>query len=103
LLDPTSRVLRAKIAAHTLWASCPDRARQTQAARSAAFARFLDQVDPSLPEKERVRRAEHLRRAWMAKLAFQRERARSKARKDATVVTVAAAGGRSGGDDTERS
>ena len=53
----------------------------TAAARAKAFERFIDQVDPdrTLPEGERLRRAEHARSAYMAKLAYKSSRARSRA------------------------
>jgi hypothetical protein len=58
----------------------------TANARAGFIARFLRQVDaetPGLPEAERLRRAEHLLRAHMARLALASSRARAK-RKAAT-------------------
>jgi hypothetical protein len=48
----------------------------TQSARDAFLRRFLEQVDATLPEPERLRRAEHLRRAHMAELALRSAQAR---------------------------
>jgi hypothetical protein len=53
----------------------------TANARAGFIARFLRQVDaetPGLPEAERLRRAEHLLRAHMARLALASSRARAK-------------------------
>jgi len=74
--DPSDRVLVARIAASVRWAHEPDRAAATKAARDARFQRYLDQIDPSLPEVERVRRAELLRRADMQRLALKSVQAR---------------------------
>jgi hypothetical protein len=45
-LTPAQRSLRARVAAHTSWASTSDRAARTAAARKAANDRFARQVDP---------------------------------------------------------
>ena len=49
------------------------------AGREAAWQRFLDLADPdrSLPEHERIRRAQLLRRAHMARLALRSSRKRT--------------------------
>jgi hypothetical protein len=46
---------------------------QTAAARGAFLQRFIDEVDPdrSLPEDERLRRADAARRAYFTKLALK--------------------------------
>jgi hypothetical protein len=53
----------------------------TAAGRAAFLAKFLREVDeatPGLPEAERLRRAEHLLRAHMKRLALASSRARAK-------------------------
>jgi hypothetical protein len=78
-MDASERSLRAKLAAHSLHGQYSSR-ELTAAARAASFARFLRQADPDevLSMEERVRRAEHLRKAWMYKLALASARARRK-------------------------
>ncbi len=58
-------VLRARTAAYKR-AALYDGRQVTERARQAADDRFLMQVDPTLPEPERLRRAEALRRSWYA-------------------------------------
>ena len=77
-LTPAQRSQRARIAAHTRWAKESPAA---NAARGQAglLAKFLAEVDadtPGLPESERIRRAESLRRAHMARLAFRSAKVR---------------------------
>lgn len=79
-LSPEQRSLRASIAAHAMHAR-NDGHEITAAARAGFLARFLREVDertPGLPEAERLRRAEHLMRAHMARLALKSSRARAK-------------------------
>jgi hypothetical protein len=92
VLSPSARALRAKLAAHTLWAEC-DRQQQTSAARRAFLDRFYQQTDATLPEAERQRRASHLRKAHFTKMAFERERQRNrpKAHRDAKAEVIASA------------
>jgi len=69
------------VAAHEMHARHDSR-EITANARAAFLKRFLDQVDamtPGLPEGERLRRAEHLLRAHMKRLALASSRARQKA------------------------
>lgn len=79
-LTPEERALRARLAVHTSWANTTDRTARTQPGRDAAFARFEREVDPDgvLPEAERRRRAEHLRKAHMQRLALASAKARRK-------------------------
>ena len=75
----------AKLAAHVKWASCPDRAAATAAARQAFHDRWEKQVDPDgkLDPTERATRAEHARKAYFAGLALksaQTRRAKAAAR-----------------------
>jgi hypothetical protein len=79
-MTPEQRSLRARAGAHALHAKYDSR-ELTANARAAWFKKFLDQVDectPGLPEAERLRRAEHLVRAHMARLALASSRARAK-------------------------
>lgn len=83
-LSPEGRSLRARIGAHTLHSRYDSR--QTTAAGRAKFLeRFLDEVDPdrSLPEPERLRRAEHARAAYMAKLALRSAQVRAERKRRA--------------------
>lgn len=53
----------------------------TAGARAGFLAKFLREVDastPGLPEPERLRRAEHLLRAHMARLALASSKARAR-------------------------
>lgn len=76
----SDRHLRAKLAAHTRWsrATEDDRRRQTDKMREAFFARFEREVDPDgiLEPAERRLRAEHARKAHMARLALASSKAR---------------------------
>ena len=79
-LSPEQRTLRASLAAHEMHARNDSR-EITANARAAFLKRFVDQVDaitPGLPEAERLRRAEHLLRAHMKRLALASSKARSK-------------------------
>jgi hypothetical protein len=79
-LSPGQRSLRGSIAAHEMHARHDSR-EITANARAGFLARFLRQVDeasPGLSEGERVRRAEHLLRAHMQRLALRSSRVRRK-------------------------
>jgi hypothetical protein len=81
-LTPQQRVIRASLAAHEMHAT-NDPVKTTQAGRDAFLQTFYDQVDehePGLPDAERQRRAEHLRRAHMKRLALASSRARARAK-----------------------
>lgn len=68
---PAQRSLQARMAAHLMHAQHDSRV--TSAPGRAAFlARFEREVDPNgtLDPEERVRRAEHARRAYMAGLSL---------------------------------
>ena len=77
-LSPSERSLRARLAAHTSWARTPDPSARTAPARSGFLERFEREVDPDgvLPEAERIRRAEHARRAHMQRMALRSAKAR---------------------------
>lgn len=76
-MTPEERVLRARLAAHTLHARGLT---NTKPAREAFEARFEHQVDPegTLDPQERARRAEHAKRAYMAGLSLKASLARRK-------------------------
>jgi hypothetical protein len=79
-LSPEQRSLRASLAAHEMHARHDSR-EITANARAGFLAKFLAQVDattPGLSEAERVRRAEHLLRAHMKRLALASSKARRK-------------------------
>ena len=80
-LSPTQRSLRARGAAHTLHSKV-DSTKHTEPARRAFLERFEMQVDPdgTLPEAERLRRADQAKKAYFANLAYRSARARSNAR-----------------------
>lgn len=77
-LTPGERIERARLAAHTSWANTTDPTARTAPARQVALGRFEREIDPDgvLPEAERKRRAEHLRKAHMARLALKAAQAR---------------------------
>jgi hypothetical protein len=73
----SDRTLAARLGAHSLHAQCDSR-ETTAKARAKFLERFLDQVDPDrvLPESERLRRAEHARKAYFTRLALKSAKAR---------------------------
>lgn len=73
-LTPAERALRARIASHESWAATPDRAARTAPARAALDAKFLAAADGDPV------RAEHLRKAYYARLALRSAQARRRAR-----------------------
>jgi hypothetical protein len=77
-MSPAERSLRAKIGAHALHSKY-DGTVVTERARAKFMSSFERQVDPEgvLPEAERLRRADHARRAHMAKLALRSARVRA--------------------------
>ncbi len=83
-LSPDERILRARLAAHTMHAQ-HDAREITAAARAAFLARFEAEVDPegTLPPEERRRRAEHARSAYFTRLAFERAKAARRAQRKA--------------------
>jgi hypothetical protein len=109
LVDVADMALRGRIGAHRLHATHDSR-EITQAARTAFLSKFLAEADPDgvLPEAERLRRAEHARKAYFARLALKSARARSRSRNARTAVvgrTAAAAvleGGVRDGHDPEQ-
>jgi len=80
-LSPEQLSQRGRIGAHTLHATHDSR-ELTAAARAKFFQGFLTKVDeatPGLPEPERLKRAEHLLRAHMTRLALRSSKARKAA------------------------
>ena len=80
---------RARLAAYSLRAQRDPR-EYTAAARSAAFERFVTLVDPdgSLPEPERLARAEAARRAHMVRAALKSAETRRKKAATAPAMTA---------------
>jgi len=66
------------MAANIGWAFTQNRSARTEAGRRAALAKFEKLVDPdgTLPEAERVKRADSLRKAHLQRMAFKSARAR---------------------------
>lgn len=84
-LSPEQRRIRASLAAYTMHARHDSR-EITANARAGFISKFLREVDeqaPGLSEIERQRRAEHLLRAHMQRLALKSARARSRDREAA--------------------
>lgn len=79
-LTPSERVLRARLASHASWANTTDRAARTAKARQALMDSFERQVDPDgvLPDAERIKRAESLKKAHFTRLALKSAQARRK-------------------------
>jgi hypothetical protein len=69
-LTPTQRSIRGQIGAHTSWANTKDRTARTAKARTAFDNRFLAEADGD------PKRAEHLRKAYFARLALKSAQAR---------------------------
>jgi hypothetical protein len=67
-LTPAERSLRGTLASHQSWANTENRTERTAPGRAALDQKFLDQVDPQ--------RAESLRKAYYARLAFLSAKAR---------------------------
>lgn len=72
------QTIRFQLAAHASWATEDDPVERTRPAREAFIARFERQVDPDqvLPLAERVRRAEHAKKAYFLGLAWKSAKAR---------------------------
>lgn len=85
MLSPQEATLRARIGAYALHAKHDPR-EITQNARQAFLARFIDEVDPdrTLPDDERLRRAEYARKAYFARLALRSAQVRAKKSKRTT-------------------
>lgn len=79
MLSRSQRVLRARIAAHSLHAQRDSR-ELTEPARRAFLEKFEAQADPEgkLSPEERRRRALQLRKAYYQRLALRSSKARAK-------------------------
>lgn len=77
-LTPEQRSQRARIAAFTRW-SKEDPVAAAARGQAGLLRKFESQVDPdrTLPEAERLRRAECARRAHMQRLAYRSAKART--------------------------
>lgn len=80
-LTPAERIMRARLAAHTLHAKV-DSSEHTKPARKAFLERFENEVDPdrTLPREERLRRAEQAKKAYFTRLALKSVQARRRDR-----------------------
>lgn len=74
----STRSLAARVGAYSLHAKYDSR-QITKAAREAFLRKWIDQVDPdrTLPEEERLRRAESALKAHMATLALRSAKVRA--------------------------
>ena len=84
-LTPEERSQRSRLGAHILHSRYDGR-EITANARAAGPGRieyWLKQVDPGLPEAERIRRAGHLKKAFYAELALKSSIARRRKREAA--------------------
>ena len=74
-MNPTQRKLRARMAAHTRWAACEDRAAATAKATAASQERFarqaLERFPDDTPEQHR-KRVESLKKAHYARMQLAR-------------------------------
>jgi len=84
-MTPAMRSVAARIAAHTRWATCDDRAAALAPARKAFNDRWTRLADPNneLGEEERTRRGESLKKAHFQRMALAS--AKSRARKRGAV------------------
>jgi hypothetical protein len=76
-LTPVERKLRGRIGAETSWANTEDRTARTAKARKAFEDGFLAEADGD------PKRAEHLRKAYFARLALKSAQARRRRGGDA--------------------
>jgi hypothetical protein len=81
-MNSAQRSLRARMGAHALHA-CHDSREITSAARAKFMSRFEEQVDPHglLTPGERLRRAEHAKKAYFVGLSLRSAQVRSARRK----------------------
>ena len=77
-LTPEQRSLRSQMAVHQSWANTADRSARTAPGRAAFNDRFEREVDPDgvLDPAERAKRAEHARKAYFLRLAFESAKVR---------------------------
>jgi hypothetical protein len=81
LISVSTPAQRGRIGAHVSWSRTIDRTARTEPGRKGFLAKFEREVDPDgvLPEGERIRLAEHARKAYMQKLALVSAARRRKA------------------------
>jgi hypothetical protein len=82
--------LIAKARNHEFWAQVDDRTAATQKARDTFRDRFLREARErfgDLPPEDLARRAEHLRKAYYARLALKSARARRARQQDTEAGT----------------
>jgi hypothetical protein len=91
-IDPEEMARRGRIGAHVTH-SRHDARELTASAREAFLSKFEKQVDPdgTLPDEERRRRAEHARKAHMARIGRLSALARSKSDPSPSTITEEAA------------
>lgn len=77
--DPGHMALIAKIGGH-MKAATHDMSEFARSGQQGLMQKFFDQTDPSLPEDERWRRAEQLRRAHMSRITAKSRGNRGKKR-----------------------
>jgi hypothetical protein len=80
-LTPEQRTQRARIAADASWARTEDPAARTAPAQQAArdrFERGIREEFPGLSDEQYARMAEHARRAYFTRLAFESSKARTR-------------------------
>lgn len=77
--------LRARIASETSWANTADRSARTAPARAALDAKFLAEADGD------PIRAEHLRKAYFARLALKSAQSRRRAKEALQAAEAAEA------------
>jgi len=73
--------INKRIAAEISWSRTHDRRARTQPGRDKFLERFEREVDPegTLPPAERLKRAEHAKKAYMLRLAKRSARVRKRA------------------------
>lgn len=76
--DPRHYALMGKIGGH-IKAATTDMTEFARSGQKGLLQKFFDQTDSSLPEDERWKRAEHLRKAHMARISVMSRGKRGKA------------------------
>lgn len=80
-MTPDERILRARIAANTRWATTEDRSAATEKARNAFRDRFENQVPAEITDPvQRAKCAENLRRAFYQRMAYRSAQVRRRGR-----------------------
>lgn len=79
-LNEVQRQIRGRIGGLSMIASHGADNSNLRTARRAFLDRFLKDIDPSLPERERLARAEAAKRMYMTKLSLKSSVARARKR-----------------------